>query len=105
MAKFLIFILFILSINTWSQTEFFNSKIIFPKSLLEDFYSPISSDSSQICINTIDYNVYAYDRKTSVLNCSYTILDAYDLKKHKNIKVFALNKYNPQQVILDGNKI
>lgn len=102
MTKFLTFILFIFSVNTWSQTEFFNSKIIFLKCLLEDFCSSISSDSSKINF-TNHYKVYAQDRKISIINGFYSILGAYDLKNNKTLKVFCLNKYNPRQVILDGN--
>ena len=102
MTKFSTFILFIFSVNIWSQTEFFNSKVIILKSLLEDFYSSISSDSSKINF-TNHFKVYAQDRKLSVINWLYSILGTDDLKNNKTLKVLCLNKYNPRQVILDGN--
>lgn len=71
MTKFLIFILFIFSFNSWSQTEFFHSKINLAQSKLDDFYSSINVDSTQVYFNANDYKVYAYDKKTGILNWTY----------------------------------
>jgi hypothetical protein len=71
MAKLLTFILFVFSVTTWSQTEFFNSKITFSESQLNKFYSSFSIDSSQVYFNANDYYVHAYDKKTGALNWSY----------------------------------
>lgn len=56
---------------TTAQTEFFHSKINFSESQLDNFYSSISMDSTQVYFNANDYKVYAYDKKTGVLNWSY----------------------------------
>jgi hypothetical protein len=71
MTKHLTFILFLFSVNTWSQTEFFNSKINLSESELDKFYSSFSIDSSQVYFNANDYYVYAYDKETGVLNWSH----------------------------------
>jgi outer membrane protein assembly factor BamB len=71
MTKFFIFILFIFSFTSWSQTEFFNSKILIPENQLGDFYSSISVDNTQVYFNANNYTVYGYDKKTGVLNWSY----------------------------------
>lgn len=56
---------------TNAQTEFFHSKINFSENQLDNFYSSISMDSTQIYFNANDYKVYAYDKKTGILNWSY----------------------------------
>jgi hypothetical protein len=71
MTKFFIFILFIFSFTSWSQTEFFNSKILIPENHLDNFYSSIGIDSAQVYFNANDYKVYAYDKKTGGVNWSY----------------------------------
>ncbi len=71
MTKFLTFILLVFSVTTWSQTEFFNSKITFSESQLNKFYSSCSIDSSQVYFNANDYYVHTYDKKTGALNWSY----------------------------------
>jgi len=71
MTKHLTFILFLFSVTSWSQTEFFNSKINFSESELDKFYSSFSIDSSQVYFNANDYYVHAYDKETGVLNWSH----------------------------------
>ena len=56
---------------SFSQTVFFNSKILIPENQLGDFYSSIGIDSTQVYFNANDYTVYAHDKKTGVLNWSY----------------------------------
>jgi hypothetical protein len=53
------------------QSEFLNSKIQFSEMQLSNFYSSFSIDSSQVYFNANDYYVYAYDKKSGVLNWSY----------------------------------
>ncbi len=67
-----LFMLLLLSnLFSYAQTEFFNSKILFSESDLDEFYSAISIDSSQVYYNANNYTVYAYDKNTGVLNWSY----------------------------------
>ena len=67
MNKILIFVVSIFSLSTWSQTEFFRSKINFSENQLVEFYSSISIDSSQIYFIANDYNLYAHNKKTGVI--------------------------------------
>ena len=68
----LFFMICLTSCNaSFAQTEFFNSKILISESQLDQFYSSISIDSSQVYFNANDYTVYAHDKKTGVLNWSY----------------------------------
>lgn len=71
MAKFCILIVFFISTRVAAQTEFFHSKINFSVDQLDKFYSSFSLDSSQVFFNANDYYVYAYDKKTGVLNWSH----------------------------------
>lgn len=71
MNKFCILIVFLISGEISAQTEFFHSKINFPDSQLENFYSSISIDSTQVYFNANDYKVYTYDKKTGTLNWTY----------------------------------
>ncbi|HQZ25295.1 MAG TPA: PQQ-binding-like beta-propeller repeat protein [Flavobacterium sp.] len=71
MTKFLTFIVVFFYGNIWSQNEFFHSKINLPQSQLENFYSSINVDSTQVYFNANDYKVYAYDKKTGNLNWKY----------------------------------
>lgn len=68
MTKFCILIVFLISCEISAQTEFFHSKILFSESQLSDFYSSISVHSSQVYFNANDYKVYAFNKKTGVLN-------------------------------------
>jgi hypothetical protein len=63
--------LFLCSAVAMAQTEFFRSKLLFSEDHLSNFYSSISVDSTQVYFNANDYNVYAHDKKTGVLNWSY----------------------------------
>ena len=67
MTKFLIFITFIFSLSTWSQTEIFNTKINFSESDLEEFYSAISIDSQRVYFIANNYTLYVYDKNTKQL--------------------------------------
>ena len=68
----LFFMVCLMSYNaSFSQTEFFNSKILIPENQLGDFYSSIGIDSTQVYFNANDYKVYAYDKKTGNLNWKY----------------------------------
>ncbi len=69
--KFLIFSLFIISLNCWSQTELFKSNFQFSKSDLENFYSSMITDSTQIYFKANNYSVYALDKKTGKINWTY----------------------------------
>lgn len=70
-SKFLFWAILLYFNNTFAQTEFFHSKINFSKDQLSNFYSSISIDSTQVYFNANDYYVYAYDKKTGVLNWSH----------------------------------
>lgn len=89
-----------------SQTEFFNSKIDFPTEQLDNFYSSISMDNTQVYFNANDYYVYAYDKKTGLLNWSH-----YLAKKSNNAPVPTqtsilvtkhLSEYNNKCIQLDS---
>ena len=56
----LLFITFLMhSSISFSQTEFFNSKIKFSESQLKKFYSSCSVDSAQVYFNANEYYVHA----------------------------------------------
>ncbi len=57
----------------FAQTEFFNSKNNFSFKQLNNFHSSFSIDSTQVYFNANDYNVYAYNKKSGVLNWSHYI--------------------------------
>lgn len=70
-SKFLFWVIILYFNATFSQTEFFHSKINFSEKQLNNFYSSFSIDSTQVYFNANDYYVHAYNKKTGVLNWSY----------------------------------
>ncbi len=54
-----------------AQTEVFKSDFYLSDDNLSNFYSSITSDSTQIYINSNDYYLHAFDKKTGELNWSY----------------------------------
>jgi hypothetical protein len=73
MTKFCVLIVFFISTEVAAQTEFFHSKINFSESQLDSFYSSFGIDSTQVYFNANDYYVYAYDKKTEILNWSHYV--------------------------------
>ncbi|HSD06087.1 PQQ-binding-like beta-propeller repeat protein [Flavobacterium sp.] len=63
--------LFLFSIASFAQTEFFKSKLLLSGDDLTDFYSSISIDSNQVYFNANDKYIYAHDKKTGILNWAY----------------------------------
>jgi outer membrane protein assembly factor BamB len=57
--------------NLKAQTEVFKSDLHFSENNLSNFYSSISIDSTQVYINSNDYYLHAFDKKTGHLNWSY----------------------------------
>jgi hypothetical protein len=55
----------------FSQTEFFNSKLLIKDIQTNYFYSSMSVDSTQIYFNASNFNVYAFNKKTGELNWSH----------------------------------
>jgi hypothetical protein len=100
MTKFSTFILLVFSATTWSQTEFFNSKIIFSESQLNKFYSSCSIDSSQVYFNANDYYIHAYDKKTGVLNWSYYLASKTNKSPIPYQNNLLVSKYSSE----DGDK-
>lgn len=81
--------LFLFSVVAMAQTEFFNSKLLFPEYHLSNFYSSISIDSTQVYFNANDYNVYAHDKKTGILNWThYSGSKSNDAPKSNQNNVF-----------------
>ena len=86
---FLIGILFFQ--NCVAQKEFFNSKISFSESQLSNFYSSFNIDSAQVYFIANDY-IYAYNKKSGVLNWSYHSGNKSNTTAKLNKKVFLLKK-------------
>lgn len=64
-----LFFCFLLHFNaTFAQNEFFNSKLLIKDNQANYFYSSLSVDSTQIYFNAINFNVYAFNKKTGALN-------------------------------------
>lgn len=59
------------SSNLHAQTEIFKSDLYISDDDLSNFYSSISTDSTQIYVNTNEYYIHAFDKKTGQLNWSY----------------------------------
>lgn len=106
MNKFFIFIITILSINSWSQTEFFHSKILHTESQLDKFYSSISMDSTQVYFNANDYYIHAYNKKTGQLNWSYYLASKTNetpkLYKNSIIVLKHFDEYNNKSIQLNS---
>lgn len=64
-------LLLLCSSNLQAQTEVFKSNLTISGDDLSNFYSSISSDSTQIYFNSNDYYLHAFDKKTKKLNWSY----------------------------------
>lgn len=71
MRNLLLCYFFLFNLLAQSQSEFFNSKIPFSENQLDEFYSSLSTDSNQVYFIANNYYVYAYDKKTGVLNWSH----------------------------------
>lgn len=56
--------------NIEAQTEIFKSNLYITDDNLSNFYSSLSCDSTQIYINSNEYYVHAFDKKTGKLNWS-----------------------------------
>lgn len=80
--KLLFWAILLYSNTSFAQTEFFHSKINFSENQLDKFYSSFSMDSTQVYFNANDYYVYAYDKKTGILNWSH-----YLAKKSNNAPI------------------
>ena len=65
------FLFLFCSSNLNAQTEVFKSNLYISGEDLSNFYSSISSDSTQIYVNTNEYYIHAFDKKTGQLNWSY----------------------------------
>ena len=64
-------VIFFFTNNIVAQTEVFKTNLYFSEGNLSNFYSSISSDSTQIYINSNDYYLHVFDKKTGILNWSY----------------------------------
>ena len=65
------YVIFLFTNNTVAQTEVFKSNLYISEDNLSNFYSSISSDSTQIYVNANDYYLYAFDKKTGTVNWSH----------------------------------
>ena len=91
--------------NSSAQSEFFHSKIQFTQDNLANIISSFSIDSTQVYFNSPDFNIQAFDKKSGVLNWSYTIFNnnIYSPKVYQN-SVF-VNKYYPEEEVNKCNQL
>lgn len=101
----LIFIIFNFSKVT-AQTEVFKSNLYISDDNLSNFYSSISSDSTQIYINSNDYYIHAFNKKTQKLNWSYYLATKTNtapiLYKNNIIIEKHLSEYNNKCIQLNS---
>ena len=102
---FILIALLVIS-NAIAQSVFFNSKITFSENQLDNFYSSLSIDSTQVYLNANDYYVYAFDKKTGVLNWSYYLANKTNIApipNQNNLFVSKhLSEYNDKCVQLNS---
>lgn len=74
------------SLNLVAQTELFKSNLYISDDNLTKFYSSFSIDSTQIYVNSNDYYLHAFDKKTRVLNWSHYLANKTNTNPivHKN---------------------
>ncbi len=65
------YVIFLFTNNIIAQTEVFKTSLYFSDDNLSNFYSSMTSDSSQIYINSNDYYLHAFDKKSGELKWSY----------------------------------
>jgi hypothetical protein len=82
------------SSNLIAQTEVFKSNLNISDDNLSKFYSSFSMDSTQIYVNSNDYYLHAFDKKTRTLNWSHYLAYKTNTKPIVHENSIIVNKHS-----------